>query len=420
MQSLFQIKDYIKISSKNYAKEFGDKVIRFERPELDPRYWLLLGECDETFLMRKVLLGQKICVTDNDLSIELPREMANDRLEIENMVRMVFGGKGAKPGILPLNSKIWNLYSISMAVVPGSATWEFIERGICVHFDTEVSLIGKAQRLAPRELAQGVKFMPAEMAHVAKVVTEVVMDTEAVEYVASCNESYIIMKSMDVSVQKNKFYLENRESEYFDEWDFLNLVYTFSPHRITDELRPYVTNADLEFKREQRPFGFRKNLVENCYKVYATPGSKMCQRMGYLTSLRSALSQGLKDIAARRLEYNKSRNRNKCEDFCLPAYLENYKGNSFRYGMNGGTMQLTLDPSNEKEMAELEQELRLRHSVISVICDFLTDDMGVDDRSEKEVNYFILNYAYDSIIADPMVYVNARYKNFSEFARNQI
>jgi len=405
MKDIFTVQDYIKIATKDYEGEFRSKTLHFERPTGDPRFWDANSRSDDADKFRRVLSGEKLHVKNNRITVELPKELVGDSAEIQRMVDTVFCTESVVKGVLNLYFKLWEHYGMFVQIVAGSARWS--AEGFCAHvyFETNVSFTGSFSRFTKKELKSGVKIKSFDTRARAQAMFEILMNPDGVEYFRGGSDYYLFLKSSDEDVQRRKFYLMSRDMFDFSELELLELVQLFAPHRITKEMEPYLNI--YAFPHQLSFYGNRHGLRNDYYINSFIDRENMLKFFRYLKELRDAMDKCLNFIAVEKAADRECEGLRTCR-----------KG--IRRDVCDGELVFYLDLKDPNASDDVEQEMRIRKDILSVVMDFLAENVNINSKSKGEPLYAILTYAYNQIISDPLLYTNCRIPSFRELAKSLV
>lgn len=381
MKELFQIKDYIRISSTDYLAEFKDKLIHFEKPSRDVKYWSRNCHSHDADIFRKFLDGVNLQIHSNELTVELPKELVGQIDDAEKMVQFI-----------PLPQKILDCYKITVQVVPDSVRWKAEGRCIKIQFSTQVSLDSPITRFEEKELRRGVWCCAT---NALKVVREIMLDPDNVEYFSAAHDSYLIRKSMDESVQRRKFYLMYHDYARPTERGLESVAKNFSSGIVFPEEMDFPLGGK-GYRFEKHPYSYSPYVRFSGYRIDAYGSFKSGEDARlYLQSLEVALRMSLDAVDAH-------------QEGRLDLQFE----------IHEGTFTFFVDERELKtsKIAELKKELRFRAENIRSILEFLTKELEVEKTPEKSMEEILLDYIFYKIWLDPLSYTDDSVGPFRKYA----
>lgn len=133
-----RIKDYIRINSSNFEKEFKSRKISFEKiQETQP------VSLEDQESLKRWIDGEIIQVSDNELRVELPKDILNNEEAVRQMVQTAFSANGVQKRTIRLETQVCHGYSAKIEIVPDSATWAIVGNCIFIKFSTNIFRLAK-------------------------------------------------------------------------------------------------------------------------------------------------------------------------------------------------------------------------------------------------------------------------------------
>lgn len=426
MADLFQIKDYIKINSTDYEMEFMDKFIHFEAPSRDVRFWERNRKKPIAERFRRWLSGETLLIDDNSLTVELPKELVGNEEEIRRMVDVAIGGNDVYQGALPTPDQLLHYYHTEVRLVSGSARWTTSGRCVNITFSTTVAVKGAVSRLTQRELEYGLKDWSVRDNTVFRILQEMVLNPDGVEYVHGSHGNFLIKKSMDENIQRRKFALLYDYLFIPDERNLVRLARIFSPASAAlllkkDALVSQRYAFGLGYRFEKKEHKYQRSFSDGYYSFSCDlPFTLVDDYVRYYESLKDAFGKSLETVV---------RKKESLKDVPLPKnFIRESSLEVFRFDLYKGSFELQLDPreffkshifSKPLIIDSLVEELKERLGNASAILDFLQRCIVKQAEPGKKLKDALCDCAFEKIWLDPLSYCSGS-GDFVKFAQGLV
>lgn len=199
---MFQIGDYIRISSLDFTQELSKIRLRMKLFSKSVYDWTGRALSEERDVMKRFFNGDVICVKDNSLSVELPKGTTPE--DRERLVQAAFA-----QGALPMPDSAYDVFELDVKADPDSVACEFSGSTIKIAFSTTVRLKNRLERFSRDQLELGVTYVDARGADLFRVIQEMVLEPGSVDVFDGYGKKYVIKHSDDIELVKRKFLLAN-------------------------------------------------------------------------------------------------------------------------------------------------------------------------------------------------------------------
>lgn len=390
MEKLFRIKDYIGVTSANFMEELKGKFIHFDEPSKDVRYWKKNCKSAAADILRKWFSCETLLVDDNELSLELPRQMAYDE---EMVLQLVENGRQALyRGAFPFPKVVYRFADINVQFLPGSFYWKVEGRVLTLFFSTKVTLLRPVPRLSASLLENGVKYHCGQIYNLVQMLQEIVTTPNEVEFFRAGENYYLLKKSNEEKVARRKYELLYGHVLKYDNENIFNIAKIFAPDYF-EKIFSGIT--DVRPKRRKSYFLYSP-LKDNFYSVFDqnVPESTLSY-LEYLDELNATLKKCIEKISGVTNYINIGAAR---------------KSWNFEFPFSGGKVVLCIDSPHDcsEILSEIQQRIRLN----SAVSKFLWECVGPDVS--------LCDYTFNKIKLDPILYTGPESGSFSSAGLSMI